>query len=171
MGKGKCNSQIYTIGFCYKCGKCGKGSKNFQSENTMLMWKRLHFKKNPACKKRHDTAGLGDGYNNTFVDDMGKKHNTGYHRNPAMLGEYKIPKSSGHNKKNKEYDTSDDRDVRAYLKKAKTNKGYQEQMIRDMPDGWKGNLEMDWDMPNMATPIIRRKIQKARKKGRKNKKK
>ena len=44
--------------------------------------------------------------------------------------------------------------------------------MRDMPDGttWT-RFDMGWDTPNMATPQIRREIQKARKKERKNKKK
>jgi len=126
------NGQFYTIGYNYKCGNCGMCCRNFKEERGMNMWKRLHFKKNPDCKKHHKKFGLGDGFNDSFTDMEGRKHNVSSAR--GETNGYKMPKMAGHNKETKRLEKEDMKRRKDYKEKAKTDKFYQKQLVKDAFD-------------------------------------
>jgi hypothetical protein len=124
----------YTIGYTYKCGCCKKNSNQFKEERGMKRWKRLHFKFNPECKKYEKESGTGIGFNNHFVDEKGKRHNTSSARCVGAFN-YKIPKKAqmGHSKKAKKQDLEDYQQMMKFiLEAADGNAGYVKQMMKDV---------------------------------------
>ena len=97
----KQKGMVITQGYSYKCGNCSKQSRQFKNESGMKMFCRLHFKKNPKCKAYDKKYIKQSGFNNHFVDDMGRKHNTSSARLSGSTG-YTIPKkyANGGHKKN-----------------------------------------------------------------------
>tara|TARA_R110000824_G_scaffold18660_5_gene73526 strand:- start:1408 stop:1938 length:531 start_codon:yes stop_codon:yes gene_type:complete len=131
MSKFTKRQQIYTLGFKYKCGLCKKESRQFKNESGMKMWSRLHFKKNKDCGAHHKKFGLGNGFNNTFTDGNGKKHHTGSARSGKGC-EFKMPKTTGHQKADKKVRLEDTQRREAYLLKAIEDENYLKQIQKDL---------------------------------------
>ena len=131
--------RLYTIGFNYKCGNCGEKSRHYKNESGMEIWKKLHFKFNHDCKAHNKKYGLGDGFNNSFTDESGKRHFTASARG-GIKEEYKLPKSHGHNKKWKKEEAQFHSQQKAYLMKALEDDNYKVQLRKD----GLGGLYEDW---------------------------
>ena len=159
--------QSYTIGHNYKCGLCKQVSRHYKEEKGMLLWCRLHFKKNPACKAHHHAHGLGDTTNNTFVDAWGKSHlvrsgRTGEMTAYAIQGNIKLV---GHGKKHKKERLKDAECSNKYSLAAMENIAFKNQIKGDLY-----SFKMDGTM--MASEISHpSQSVKTKKKKKKNKKK
>jgi len=165
--------QSYTVGYNYKCGKCKTISRHYKEEKGMELWKRLHFKRNPACKAHHHEHGLGHGFNNSFVDVAGKSHFIRSART-GELSAYAIqeqPKFGGHQKAKKKENLEALKDVKIFTTISQSNIQYRQQIAGDIITWENQGISMarDISQPSQSIKPNKKKTKKKKKKKKKNK--